>query len=73
MKIMMQRILGKDDIQLFTELSCTSNWRKKLDDSQLPPIPDSSDIETSKFAFESKEWYNVMGHYQHILEPIKRK
>jgi ATP-dependent DNA helicase PIF1 len=27
---------------------------------QLPPIPDLSDIDTSKFAFESKEWYNVI-------------
>ncbi len=41
---------------------------------QLPPIPDSSDIETSKFAFESKEWYNVIPLKNHIeLKTIFRQ
>ena len=41
---------------------------------QLPPIPDLSDIETSKFAFESKEWYNVISPENHIeLKTIYRQ
>jgi ATP-dependent DNA helicase PIF1 len=41
---------------------------------QLPPIPDLSDIETSKFAFESLEWYNVIRLENHIeLKTIFRQ
>ena len=41
---------------------------------QLPPISDPSDIETSKFAFESKEWYNVIPLKNHIeLKTIFRQ
>lgn len=41
---------------------------------QLPPIPDFSDIETSKFAFESKEWYRVISLENHIeLKTIFRQ
>jgi ATP-dependent DNA helicase PIF1 len=41
---------------------------------QLPPISDPSDIETSKFAFESEEWYNVICLENHIeLKTIFRQ
>jgi ATP-dependent DNA helicase PIF1 len=41
---------------------------------QLPPISDLSDPETSKFAFESKEWYEVIPPKNHIeLKTIFRQ
>jgi ATP-dependent DNA helicase PIF1 len=41
---------------------------------QLPPIPDRSDIETSKLCFESEEWYNVIPLVNHIeLKTIFRQ
>jgi ATP-dependent DNA helicase PIF1 len=41
---------------------------------QLPPVPDPSDIETSKFAFESNEWYKVISLENHIeLKTIYRQ
>jgi hypothetical protein len=44
------------DIQLFTELSCTSNWRKKLDDSWV-------DLE-HPFSVNNKEYVSVVHYYQ---------
>jgi ATP-dependent DNA helicase PIF1 len=41
---------------------------------QLPPVPDYSDKETSKFAFEAEEWYNVIPLENHIeLKTIFRQ
>lgn len=41
---------------------------------QLPPVPDYSDKETSKFAFEAEEWYNVIPLVNHIeLKTIFRQ
>lgn len=41
---------------------------------QLPPISDPLDVETSKFSFESKEWYNVIRLENHIeLKTIFRQ
>ena len=44
------------DIKLFTELSCTSNWRKKLDDSWV-------DLE-NPFSINNKQYASVV-HYYH--------
>lgn len=41
---------------------------------QLPPVPDPLDVESSKFAFESNEWYNVICLENHIeLKTIYRQ
>ena len=44
------------DIRLFTELSCTSNWRKKLDDSWV-------DLE-HPFSINNKQYASVVHYYQ---------
>jgi hypothetical protein len=44
------------DIHLFTELSCTSNWRKKIDDSWV-------DLE-HPFSINNKQYASVVHYYQ---------
>ena len=49
-------LIDMADIQLFTELSCTPNWRKKLDDSWV-------DLE-HPFSINNKQYASVV-HYYH--------
>jgi hypothetical protein len=49
-------LINISDIQLFTELSCTANWRKKLDDSWV-------DLE-HPFSINNKQYASVVHYYQ---------